>query len=45
VLAFPLIGRYNGARGRCTRGERWLFYLFYPAHLLALGWVTNRLLR
>ena len=30
-LAFLLIWRYNGERGR---QPRWLFYWFYPAHLL-----------
>ena len=39
-LAFLLIWRYNGERGR---QPRWLFYWFYPAHLLlyyAIGaWV------
>jgi hypothetical protein len=45
VLAFPLIGRYNGARGGCSRGEALFHYFFYPAHLLVLGCVTNLLLR
>ena len=32
-LSLPLIYQYNGKRGR---GGRWFFYIFYPAHLLAL---------
>ncbi len=32
-LSLPLIYLYNGKRGR---GGRWFFYIFYPAHLLAL---------
>ncbi len=32
-LSLPLIYQYNGKRGR---GERWFFYIFYPAHLMAL---------
>ena len=33
VLALPLIRFYNGSRGRDCR---YLFYAFYPAHLLVL---------
>ena len=32
-LAVPLIGAYNGQRGRKMK---YFFYIFYPAHLLAL---------
>jgi hypothetical protein len=45
VLAFPLIGAYSGARGRCSRREAWFYYVFYPAHLFVLGCVTNCILR
>jgi hypothetical protein len=45
VLAFPLIGAYSGARGRCSRREALFHYFFYPAHLLVLGCVTNLILR
>lgn len=43
-LAFLPIAFYNGERGFIRR--RWLqytFYLLYPAHLLALYWLKNRL--
>jgi hypothetical protein len=33
MLALPLLSRYNGQRGRDCR---YLFYAFYPAHLLAI---------
>lgn len=39
ILAFIPIRLYNGTRGRC--GNRYFFYAFYPAHLLAL-WVAGR---
>lgn len=39
ILAFIPIRLYNGIRGRC--GNRYFFYAFYPAHLLAL-WCIGR---
>lgn len=35
-LALPLLRLYNGERGGGRYGK-WLFYVFYPAHLLVLG--------
>lgn len=40
VLAIPILMLYNGQRGKnvavnCTM--KWLFYLYYPAHLLVIG--------
>ena len=37
--AAPLLARYNGQRGRGGRAARWLFYGYYPLHLLAIGLV------
>ncbi len=36
VLAFPLLWLYNGERGR-WRGMKWLFYIYYPLHLIIFG--------
>lgn len=36
ILAFVPIWLYNGKRGM---GLKYLFYCFYPAHLLALYWI------
>ena len=43
-LALPLLAKYNGDRGRGP-GGRWLFYVFYPAHLILLSliqWLVTR---
>ena len=40
VAACMLLGLYNGQRGR---GGKWLFYVFYPAHLLLL-WLVGQAL-
>lgn len=34
LLAVPLLALYNGQRGK--RNMKWLFYIYYPAHLAAL---------
>ena len=42
VLAVPLIMMYNGQRGsnkRINKAMKWLFYLYYPLHLLIIGWI------
>jgi hypothetical protein len=36
ILAFPLLFCYNGERGRWM-GMKWLFYIYYPLHLIILG--------
>lgn len=36
VLSIPLLRAYNGERGR-WKGMKWLFYCYYPAHLVACG--------
>ena len=35
-LSIPLLSRYNGERGE-GRGMKWLFYVYYPAHLVVIG--------
>ena len=40
-LAIPLLVLYNGQRGRKSKIMTWLFYVFYPAHLLLL-FLLNR---
>ena len=34
LLAVPLLALYNGQRGK--RNLKWLFYIYYPAHLVAI---------
>lgn len=35
-LSIPLLSRYNGQRGS-WKGMKWLFYIYYPAHLIIIG--------
>ena len=42
MLALPLLSRYNGQRGRDCR---YLFYTFYPGHLLVIYWIRPLLER
>lgn len=37
VLAVPFLLLYNGERGR---GNKWFFYIFYPAHFLVFAALT-----
>lgn len=37
-LSFPLIGWYNGQKGRSLQ---YFFYAFYPGHLLIIGMIAN----
>lgn len=40
VLAIPILRLYNGQRGKnpaVNRVMKWLFYIYYPAHLLLIG--------
>lgn len=42
VLAIPILMMYNGQRGRSPRLNslmKWLFYAYYPLHLLVIGWI------
>ncbi len=35
-LTIPILAQYNGERGKWT-GMKWLFYIYYPAHLFVVG--------
>lgn len=40
VLAIPLLALYNGERGRSPKANKafkWLFYVYYPLHLLVIA--------
>lgn len=38
VLSVPLLSIYNGKRGKGDgKLMKWLFYVYYPSHLLILG--------
>lgn len=41
-LAIPLLKKYNGKPGG-RKNSKWLFYIFYPLHLLILGWMRYRI--
>lgn len=36
ALSIPLLYLYNGQRGN-RKGMKWLFYIYYPAHLVLIG--------
>lgn len=45
VLSIPLLLQYNGQRGASPRWNtamKWLFYLYYPAHLFLIGYLQWR---
>jgi len=35
-LSIPILSCYSGERGK-WKGMKWLFYLYYPAHLVVIG--------
>lgn len=42
VLAIPILLMYNGQRGKNKKLNsimKWLFYIYYPLHLLVIGWI------
>lgn len=44
ILAVPVLGLYNGKRGtspQINRVMKWVFYLYYPAHLFLIGWILH----
>ncbi|MBR1373117.1 conjugal transfer protein TraX [bacterium] len=36
ILVYPLLQQYNVQRGR-IKWTKWLFYIYYPAHLIIIG--------
>lgn len=42
-LAIPLLSQYNGERGG-SKHSKWIFYIFYPLHLLILGLIKFKIL-
>ena len=36
-LTIPILTQYNGERGKKVPGTKWLFYIYYPAHLFIIG--------
>ena len=36
-LTIPILAQYNGERGKKIPGTKWLFYIYYPAHLFVVG--------
>ena len=44
ILAVPVLAMYNGKRGKSARANRvmkWVFYLYYPAHLFLIGMILH----
>ena len=37
-LTIPILAQYNGERGS-WKGMKWLFYVYYPAHLVVIGFI------
>ena len=45
VLSIPIIAMYNGNRGynpKINAIMKYAFYIYYPLHLLILGWIQSR---
>lgn len=40
LASIPLIRAYSGRKTTQSRALQWGFYLFYPAHLLGLYWIS-----
>ena len=38
-LTIPILAQYNGERGRKIPGTKWFFYIYYPAHLVVVGFI------
>ena len=39
LLTLPLLWLYNGKKGDSHPFHKWVFYVFYPLHLLLLAWI------
>ena len=42
ILAIPVLKMYNGQRGhnpQINTAMKWFYYLYYPLHLLIIGWI------
>ena len=42
ILVYPLLRQYNGERGK-IKWTKWLFYIYYPAHLVIIGFLRMAL--
>ena len=40
-VPIAVLSAYHGVQGRRTALSKWGFYLFYPAHLMLLGWLQT----
>ena len=40
-LALPLLYFYNGKRGKGGKFNKWIFYAYYPLHLLVIGVIKH----
>ena len=41
LCSMPLLWAYNGKKGYSPRSLRYLFYIYYPAHLLVIGGIMR----
>lgn len=41
-LAIPFLKKYNGSLGG-KKYSKWFFYIFYPLHMLVIGWLKHRI--
>lgn len=41
LIPIFLLNHYNGERGNNSKFSKWLFYIFYPLHLLILGFIVS----
>lgn len=41
LMVIPLLKNYNEEKGKDTFFSRWIFYIFYPAHALLIGFLVQ----